>query len=206
MIKMRFVSIVLWAALSAACSTNGGLDNKPLMQMVQAPDVIFEPTPPQVVAEMLKIAEVNKNDVVYDLGSGDGRIVIAAAEIHGARGVGVEIDPDLVRQAQTSARNSGVSDRVKFIQEDLFAVDLSEATVITLYLLPHLNLKLRPKLLALKPGTRIVSHDFNMGAWKPEKTTQVGRHTIYHWVVPPPGTLQLRDGSGEYRFQHPSNV
>lgn len=188
--KLPFASVVLCAALGAACSTSGTLD-KPLAQITQAPDVIYEPTPAQVVTEMLKIGNVTQDDVVYDLGSGDGRIVIAAAQTYGARGVGVEIDPDLLRLAQAKARAAGVSDRVKFIQEDLFAIDFSEATVITLYLLPHLNLKLRPKLLALKPGTRVVSHDFSMGEWKPEKTVKVGRHTIYYWVVPTPGTLQL---------------
>jgi ubiquinone/menaquinone biosynthesis C-methylase UbiE len=193
--KLSFVSLILWGVVGAACSTSGTLEDKPLAQMTQAPDVIYEPTPAQVVTEMLKIGNVTQDDVVYDLGSGDGRIVIAAAQTYGARGVGVEIDPDLLRLAQAKARTAGVSDRVKFIQEDLFAIDFSEATVITLYLLPHLNLKLRPKLLALKPGTRVVSHDFSMGEWKPEKTTQVGRHTIYYWVVPPPGTLQLGSGS-----------
>ncbi|HEV3350449.1 MAG TPA: methyltransferase domain-containing protein, partial [Methylomirabilota bacterium] len=129
------------------------------------------------------------DDVVYDLGSGDGRIVIAAARDRGARGVGFEIDPDLVAQAVERARRLGLTERVTFRQDDLFKADLREATVVTLYLSPDLNLRLRPKLLEeLRPGSRIVSHNFDMGDWKPTRTLQVtsneGTHTLYLWVVP----------------------
>ena len=135
---------------------------------------------------MLKIAKVGPKDVVYDLGSGDGRIVIAAAKRHGARAVGVDIDPARVKEARENARKAGVAARAEFREADLFQVDLSPATVVTLYLLPSINLKLRPKLLAeLKPGTRIVSHGFDMGDWQPTAVHQVGTATVYYWVVPP---------------------
>jgi len=148
-------------------------------------DVPYVPTPQAVVDEMLKLAEVGKGDVIYDLGCGDGRIVITAAQKHGARGVGVDIDPQRIAESNENARKAGVTDRVKFMVQDLFTTDFKEATVVTLYLLPDVNLKLRPKLLReLKPGTRIVSHAFDMGDWKPDKTVQVEGRTIYYWVVP----------------------
>jgi ribosomal protein L11 methylase PrmA len=135
--------------------------------------------------EMLRLANVNKGDVVYDLGCGDGRIVIAAAEKFGARGVGIDIDPERIQEAQENARKAGVSARVRFRNEDLFEADISEATVVTLYLLPWVNLKLRPKLWSeLKPGTRIVSHSHDMGDWKPEKEVEVDGETIYYWTIP----------------------
>jgi 16S rRNA G966 N2-methylase RsmD len=148
-------------------------------------DVPYVPTPPAVVNEMLRIAKVNKNDVLYDLGSGDGRIVITAAQKFGTRGVGIDLDPERVKEANQNAQKAGVSDRVNFRQQDLFEADLSNATVVTLYLLPEVNLKLRSKLLSeLKPGTRIVSHSFDMGDWKPEQVVQVDGSTIYYWTVP----------------------
>jgi len=150
-----------------------------------ARDVPFVPTPEKVVERMLDIAQVGPNDVVYDLGSGDGRIVIAAAKKHGARGVGIDIDPERIREARANARSAGVSSRVEFREGDLFKADLSQATVVTLYLLSSVNLQLRPKLLSeLKPGTRIVSHAFDMGDWKPLRTEKVGSSTVYYWVVP----------------------
>ena len=152
------------------------------------PDVIFVPTPEEVVDEMLKIANVTGKDVLYDLGSGDGRIPITAAKKFGTRGVGIDIDPERIKEANENLKNAGVGDKVKFIQGDLFQQDLSKATVITLYLLPALNLKLRPTLLKLKPGTRIVSHDFDMGDWKPDKTAKVGTRSVYFWTVPDPAT------------------
>jgi ribosomal protein L11 methylase PrmA len=135
--------------------------------------------------EMLRLANVNKGDVVYDLGCGDGRIVIAAAEKFGARGVGIDIDPERIQEAQENARKAGVTARVRFRNEDLFEADISEATVVTLYLLPWVDLKLRPKLWSeLKPGTRIVSHSHDMGDWKPEKEVEVDGATIYYWTIP----------------------
>jgi len=148
-------------------------------------DVPYVPTPTAVVNRMLKMAEISEDDVVYDLGSGDGRIVIRAAQKYGARGVGIEIDPELVRKARRNAREAGVSDRVEFRRGDLFEIDLSEATAVTLYLLPSVNLKLRPKLFEeLEPGTPVVSHDFDMGKWAPEKTVEENGDTIYRWTIP----------------------
>jgi SAM-dependent methyltransferase len=148
-------------------------------------DVPFVPTPEQVVAGMLELAKVGPKDVVYDLGSGDGRIVIAAARLHGARGVGIDIDPQRVKEARDNARKAGVAGRVEFREGDLFKADIGEATVVTLYLLPRINLQVRPKLLSeLKAGTRIVSHGFDMGDWQPAATRKVGTSTVYYWIVP----------------------
>jgi SAM-dependent methyltransferase len=149
------------------------------------PDVIYVPTPPEVVAGMLDVAKVTKDDVIYDLGSGDGRIVIAAAKDFGARGVGIDIDPQRIKEARENARQAGVSDKVRFLQQDLFESDLSEATVVTIYLLPELNLRLRPKLLReLKSGTRIVSHSFDMGDWTPKALLEVNERLVYFWIIP----------------------
>jgi SAM-dependent methyltransferase len=156
-------------------------------QSAPAPiDVPYVPTPDAVVSAMLRLAQVKRGDVLYDLGSGDGRIVIAAAKRYGVRGTGIDIDPQRIREANANARRAGVAKQVRFLNQDLFETDFSDATVVTLYLLPRLNLKLRPKLLAeLRPGTRIVSHGFDMGDWQPARTREVGNTTIYLWVVPP---------------------
>jgi len=150
------------------------------------PDVIYVPTPQPVVDAMLELAQVKKTDVVYDLGSGDGRIVIAAAKKYGATGVGFEIDPALVKKARENAAAAGVSNRVRFVTQDLFTADLSRASVVTLYLLQSINERLRPKLVRqLKPGARIVSHVFNMGPeWPAEKTMTVDRSRIFLWRIP----------------------
>lgn len=155
-----------------------------------SPEVPYVPTPNQVVEGMLQLAQVDEEDILYDLGSGDGRIPIAAAEqFNIQRGVGVELRPDLIEKSQQKAQEAGVSNRVEFLQQDLFATDLSAATVVTLYLLPEVNLKLRSKLFQeLRPGTRVVSHDFDMGDWEPERVIQVQgpvrRHTLYYWIIP----------------------
>jgi precorrin-6B methylase 2 len=161
-------------------------------------NVPYVPTPEKVVDRMLKLANVSSNDVLYDLGSGDGRIPITAVQKYGAsRATGIEINPQLVQQSRENSQKAGVTDRVAFLQQDLFQTDLSQATVVTLYLLPSVNLQLQPKLLQeLKPGTRIISHDFDMGEWKPERVERVQgparQHTIYYWVVPenPSANLQ----------------
>lgn len=151
----------------------------------RTPDVIFVPTPEAVVDAMLKVANVTKNDVVYDLGCGDGRIVITAAQKFGARGTGIDIDPERIKESKANAQRAGVTDRVRFLQTDLFTTDISEATVVTLYLLPSLNVKLMPKLMKeLKPGTRIVSHAFDMGDWKPEQELSVEGRKVYFWTIP----------------------
>lgn len=151
-------------------------------------DVPYVPTRQEVVNGMLKLANVKKNDVIYDLGCGDGRIVITAAKNYGATGTGVDIDPQRIKEAKENAKAAGVTDKVKFVQGNLFEMDFSDATVVTLYLLPSVNMKLRPMLLEqLKPGTRIVSHAFDMGDWKPEKTETVDGSTLYFWTVPEKG-------------------
>ena len=152
----------------------------------RAPDVIYVPTPPEVVKTMLETARVTAKDLVYDLGCGDGRIVIAAAKSYGARGIGIDIDPQRIREARANAAAAGVDNRVKFIQGDLFETDLRPATVVTLYLLESLNLKLQPKLVSeLKPGTRIVSHAFSMGPWTPDRELNVEGRRVYLWTIPP---------------------
>ncbi|BDI19911.1 RNA methyltransferase [Nostoc cf. commune SO-36] len=156
-------------------------------------DVPYVPTPQPVVDAMLEVAKVNKDDVLYDLGSGNGIIVNTAAQKFGTRGVGIDINPERIQEANENAKKAGVTDRVKFVQQDLFNTDFSEATVVTLYLLPEVNLKLRPKLLSqLKPGTRIVSHAFDMGDWKPDQTVNVDGKTVYYWVVPEQVPANLR--------------
>jgi tRNA G37 N-methylase Trm5 len=181
-----------WLAASAALGASALLPGRAAAQPAAAaptrsPDVVFVPTPNEIVDEMLAVAKVGPKDVLYDLGSGDGRIPITAAQRWGTRGLGVDIDPQRVAEANANAIAAKVTDRVKFVQGDLFEMDLSPATVITLYLLPDLNLKLRPKLLKLKAGTRIVSHDFSMGDWKPDRKIDKGAKTVYFWTVPGPG-------------------
>jgi len=163
----------------------GLLASSLLLQSACARDVPFVPTPGRVVESMLEMANVGPNDIVYDLGCGDGRIVIMAAKKYGARAVGIDIDPRRIAEARENARKAGVEDRVEFRQEDLFKADIGEATVVTLYLLTRINERLRPKLLGeLKPGTRIVSHDFGIGDWPPANSMRVDASTVYYWVVP----------------------
>lgn len=166
-------------------------------------DVPYVSTSQRVVNRMLEAADVTREDVVFDLGSGDGRIPITAAKKFGARGVGVEIDPELVAEARKKAEEAGVADRVEFRQGDLFQADISEATVVALYLWPEINVKLRPKLLrTLDPGDRIVSHDFRMGDWEPDRVLdlgpgKIGQETVYLWVVPENIPDDLMDISDE---------
>lgn len=152
-------------------------------------DVPYVSTPYEVIEEMLRMAEVKKGDILYDLGCGDGRIVIEAAQKFGARGVGIDIDPERIQESKENAAKAGVNKLVEFHQQDLFEADFHEASVVTLYLLSSINLKLRPKLLReLKPGSRVVSHDFSMENWKPDKSSEVyasGRsHSVYLWIIP----------------------
>ena len=148
-------------------------------------DVPYVPTPVPVVDAMLDLAKVNKSDVVYDLGCGDGRIVVRAATRFGCRGVGVDLNPERVKEAKANAIRANVTELTRFEVGDVFEFDFSGATVVTMYLLPSVNLKLRPRLLKeLKPGTRLVSHDFHMGDWAAETTREVGRSRIYLWTIP----------------------
>ncbi len=161
------------------------------------PEVIFVPTPQAIVEEMLKLARVGPNDVLYDLGCGDGRLAITAVTKFGAkRAVGIDIDPIRIAESKDNAIIGNVTDRVTFRNEDLFKADISEATVVTLYLLRSLNIKLLPKLMAdLKPGTRIVSHNFDMGdEWEPEKRVELDHRSIYLWTIPEKWSL-IRHGS-----------
>lgn len=171
-------------------------------------DVIYVPTPYKVVAEMLKVAEVEKTDVLYDLGCGDGRIVIHAAQ-RGARATGIDIDPVRIAESKQNAIRFQVTERVRFLNQNLFETDISEATVLSLYLLPRLNLKLRPKIFKeLKPGTRIVSHDFDMGDWQADKSLEVVEnysHHVYFWIVPANvsgrWTWQANEGKETYTME-----
>lgn len=169
----------LGVMLAARAAVAAAQQPKPL-------DVIYVPTPELVVKAMLTTAKVTRGDVVFDLGSGDGRIPIAAVRDFGAaRGVGIELDPLRIAEARANAEAAGVSDRVVFLQQDLFTADLSAATVIAMYLLPAINEKLAPTFRALRPGTRIVSHNYDMGkAWKPAKSFVVDNHVVHFWTVP----------------------
>ena len=186
------------AFVMIACLSTAGYPQKPL------PDVHFEATPEDVVEAMLKMAGVTQEDVVYDLGCGDGRFVITAAKKFGARGVGVDIDPVRIEESNENARKGGVTDHVRFIEGDLFQTDIRGATVVTLYLLNELNLQLRPRLLReLKPGTRIVSHTFDMGDWEPDDIGKVRNRMFYYWVVPVniAGTWRLNLASSRTAWQ-----
>ena len=195
MVKLRRIlwSIILIVIIGLGSSGTKGYSQE------REPDVRFVPTPQEVVMEMLKMARVNAKDIIYDLGCGDGRFVITAAKVFGARGVGIDIDPARIQESAENARKAGVSDRVKFMEYDLYKAAIGEATVVALYLETDLNLKLRPKLLReLKPGTRIVSHEFDMEDWKPDNSGVVPNVDLYYqpnipsrkdthyyfWVVP----------------------
>lgn len=171
-------------------------------QETRSLDVHFVPTPMPVVETMLSVAQVGKNDVIYDLGSGDGRLVITAAKRHGARAIGVDLDPDRIKESRNNADTAGVADEVRFIEGDLFETDLSDATVVTLYLLSTLNERLRPKLFEeLRPGSRVVSHAFDMGDWKPDSSLQVKDAyyaNVYYWIIP-------ADVAGEWTLTLPGS-
>ena len=167
---------LLLAVLLTACA---------ITARAEYPDVVYVPTPQDVVDKMLELAKVGKGDVLYDLGSGDGRIPVTAAKRFGIRAYGIDIDPERIRDANNNAKKNGVTHLVQFRHDNLFTTNFADATVVTLYLLPDLNLKLRPRLLAeLKPGTRIVSHQFDMGTWKPDRKVELSGRTIYLWTIP----------------------
>ena len=178
--KRRLILFLLVGALPALQGVATAQDAQ-----LRPPDVRYEPSTPEQVQAMLKLAKVTSKDKVYDLGCGDGRIVIMAAKKFGARAVGIDIDPQRIRESVANAQKAGVLNRVEFRAEDLFTADIHDATVVTLFLYDWINLKLRPKLWTeLRPGTRIVSHYHDMGEWKPEKTITVGGHKIYLWTIP----------------------
>jgi SAM-dependent methyltransferase len=177
------VAVLLWvAAFGSAGPVQAQVE---VRRPARQPDIHYVPSPQYVVEGMLKLAGVTRDDVVYDLGSGDGRIPITAAKLFGARGVGIELDPKLVAEARQNAERADVADRVRFIEGDIFETDISGATVVTLYLLSSINEKLRPRLLRdLTPGTRIVSHWFRMGDWEPDVSSTVEKHPVWLWRVP----------------------
>ena len=150
----------------------------------QGKDVVWVPTPDEVVERMLNMAQTKSEDYVIDLGAGDGKIAITAAKKFGARALGIEYNPDMVAHAQTNARAAGVLGKAQIVQGDIFATDFTQATVLTMYLLPSLNMKLRPQILAMRPGTRVVAHAFNMEDWEPDETSDIDGRRAYLWIVP----------------------
>ena len=179
------MSLARWAALATVVALVASCAGVPS----GTPDILYLATPEQVGIEMLKLAAVGRDDVVYDLGSGDGRLVVAAARQFGARGVGVEIEAKLVQDSREAALKAGVADRAEFLWQDIFQTDIAPATVVAIYLRQDVNLKLRPKLLReLRPGARVVSHDFDMGDWRPDRTVRVKgptrEHVLYLWTIP----------------------
>ena len=164
-------------------------------------DVIWVPTPKSLVEKMLKMADVKPSDIVFDLGSGDGITVITAAKQFGVRATGIEYNPDMVELAKRNAQREGVSDKTEFIRGDIFATDFSKATVLTMYLLPYLNLKLRPTILNMKPGTRVVSHAFTMDDWAPDQSDSTEGRTAYLWIVPAKVEGKWAIGNGSVEFK-----
>lgn len=184
----RLILVAALAILSGGCTAEPSQSHNDahlvVAQPLRKPDVRYEPSPPKIVRAMLELAKVGKEDVVYDLGSGDGRIPIAAARHYGARAIGIDIDPKLISRANANARKAGVAELVTFRNEDLFEADISGATVVTLFLSPEVNLRLRRKLMnELRPGARIVSHYHDMGDWKPYRTINVMGRPIYLWSI-----------------------
>jgi SAM-dependent methyltransferase len=186
-VRRRILPVAVCAALLAAVPAPRAQQQTGERAASRAPDIFFVPTSEAVADQMLQLASITAKDVVYDLGSGDGRILVLAAQKYGARGVGIEIQPRLVETARQVARQGEVADRVEFIEGDLFTADISAATLVTIYLSPGVNAKLEPKLKAeLRPGTRIVSHQFGIGKWTPEQTVPARDGTdLYLWTIPP---------------------
>ena len=180
---LRLGLVVCWATILGPVATPTAVEATRAQS--RGPDVAYASTPPAVVDAMLELGRVTSDDVVYDLGCGDGRIVVAAAKGLGARGVGIDVDPERITEAVALARQEGVADRVTFILGDLFQADFHDATVVMLYLQPEPNLRLRPRLLTeLRPGTRVVSHSYDMGDWIPDEVRRVAGRRIYLWTIP----------------------
>ena len=180
--RLRLLAVACIALAATVAHAQLETFNQP--PVVGGKDVMWVPTPDAAVDRMLSMANVGPRDLVYDLGSGDGKVVIMAARRFGARAVGVEFDTDMIELSRAAARKEGVADRVRFVQADIFEHDFREATVVTLYLLTTLNVKLRPKILDMKPGTRVASHMFRMGEWEPDEHVRVGASVVFLWVVP----------------------
>jgi SAM-dependent methyltransferase len=194
----RTVAVLALAAFAATAAAQAQKKEEFTPQVGQAgKDVIWVPTPEELVERMLRMAQATPNDFVIDLGSGDGRIAIAAAKKFNARSMGIEYNPDMVEVSNRNAAKEGVAGKARFVKADIFESDFSQATIITMYLLPGLNLKLRPKLLDMKPGTRIVSHQFNMDDWQPDEVTNIDGRRAYFWLIPAKvaGTWRFQSGS-----------
>jgi SAM-dependent methyltransferase len=194
----RTVAVLALAAFAATAAAQAQKKEDFTPQVGQAgKDVIWVPTPEELVERMLRMAQATPNDFVIDLGSGDGRIAIAAAKKFNARAMGIEYNPDMVEVSNRNAAKEGVAGKARFVKADIFESDFSQATIITMYLLPGLNLKLRPKLLDMKPGTRIVSHQFNMDDWQPDEITNIDGRRAYFWLIPAKvaGTWRFQSGS-----------
>jgi len=186
------------AASSALAQTRAECEKNYKPQVGQAgKDVVWVPTPDELVARMLRMAQVTPKDIVFDLGAGDGKIAIAAGKV-GATATGIEYNPDMAKLAQCFVKAEGVGDKVRIIEGDIFKEDFSKATVITMYLLPELNLRLRPTILNMRPGTRVTSHQFTMGEWEPDEKAEMDYRTAYLWIVPAKaaGTWTFKDANG----------
>jgi SAM-dependent methyltransferase len=181
-------------ALSAAAQTTTQETYNPTPGQA-GKDVVWVPTPDAVVTKMLEAVKTTKDDIVFDLGSGDGKIPIAAAKVYGAKATGIEYNPEMAEFARRNVKRAGVEGQVNIITGDIFIEDFSKATVVTMYLLPQLNVKLRPTILAMKPGTRVTSHQFDMGDWEPDQHLKVESRDAYVWIVPAPvaGEWVLKD-------------
>jgi hypothetical protein len=198
LLARRAVIVLALAAFAATAAAQAQKKEEFTPQVGQAgKDVIWVPTPEELVERMLRMAQTTPNDFVIDLGSGDGRIAIAAGKKFNARAMGIEYNPDMVEVSNRNASKEGVAAKVRFVKADIFESDFSQASVITMYLLPGLNLKLRPKLLDMKPGTRIVSHQFSMDDWQPDETTNIDGRRAYFWLIPAKvaGTWRFQSGS-----------
>jgi len=195
-----FLIAASFCAASAACAQT---DFQPYIGQ-EGKDVIWVPTPDEVVERMLAMAQTKAEDYVIDLGAGDGKIAIAAAKLFGARSLGIEYNPKMVSLARRNAESAGVLGKVRFVQGDIFASDFSQATVLTLYLLPVLNMKLRPQILAMRPGTRVVAHAFDMEDWEPDEASEVDDKRVYFWIVPARVSgrwgLELTGGGGSEKL------
>jgi|SRR5690606_11645978 len=193
---MKYIRTVgVWGFVYMLCTSYESLaqDNHPFVL-----DVPYVPTPDIVVDRMLQLAEVTAEDILYDLGSGDGRIPIAAAKRLGTTAVGIDLNPERVREAKANAENAQVTDKVEFIEGNIFDIDFTDATVLCLYLFPEVNMRLRPTILRMDPGTRVISHNYDMGDWKPERVEKITapsgtEHTLYLWRVPPNGKIEIID-------------
>ena len=204
--KRSFIISLLGLCLgiSAPAQTLGDDQYKPTVGQ-SGKDVVWVPSPDQLIEKMLRTAQVTDKDLVYDLGAGDGKIAIAAALYHGARAVGIEFNPEMAALAQRNVERAGLKDKVSIIRGDIFAEDFSSATVVTLYLLPQLNLRLKPILQKMKPGTRVVSNSFNMDDWVPDETIEADRGRGYFWIIPAriegQWTVQLGGQTGQLSLQ-----